>query len=101
EGDEAIVDDLVKQGHLVLVLDYEKDAKAVSPGLNADVLKLRRDIADAKSKSLLTEYKIDVNHLFILMEGFRLKRAVEFARDGQRVLGKIGRASCRERGGRG
>src|SRR5437016_1656552 len=27
ESDEAIVDELVRQGHLVLVLDYEKDAK--------------------------------------------------------------------------
>src|SRR5439155_25417886 len=87
EGDETIISDLIKQGHLVLVLDYENDAKAVSPGLNADVLKLRRDIADAKTKSLLTEYKIDVNHLFILMEGFRLKPDLEFARDGKRVLG--------------
>jgi hypothetical protein len=87
EADETILADLTKSGHLVLVLDYAHDAKAVSPGLNADVLKLRQDVADPKTKSLLTDHKVDVNHLYILIEGFRLKRDVEFARDGKRVLG--------------
>src|SRR5213078_4058184 len=82
----SILNDLVQSGHVVLVLDYERNAKAVSPRLNADLLNLRRDIADATKKSLLTEYKIDPNHLFILLEGFRLKRDVEFARDGDRLL---------------
>jgi hypothetical protein len=87
EADEQILADLQNSGHLVLVLDYAKSAKAVSPNLNADVLKIRQDIADAKNKKLLANRKIDANHLFILMEGFRLKRDVEFARDGKRVLG--------------
>jgi hypothetical protein len=86
EPDETILSDLSKSGQLVLVLDYAHDPKAVSPDLNADVLKLRRDLADPKAKSLLADRKIDVNHLFILVEGFRLKRDVVFARDGQRVL---------------
>src|SRR5262249_12967835 len=60
---------------------------AISPDLNADVLKLRTDIADTKKKTLLTDFNVDPNHLFLLMEGFRLKRDVEFARDGDRVLG--------------
>lgn len=87
ESDEAIVGDFAKQGMLVLVLDYAKDAKAVSPALNADLLKLRTDIADAKKKNFLLDQNVDVNHLFIVPEGFRLKRDVEFARDGERVLG--------------
>jgi dienelactone hydrolase len=66
-----------------LVLDYGKNAKAAGPGLAADVLKVRRDIADHK---LLADYKVDANRLFILPEGFRLFRDVEFARDGDRVL---------------
>jgi hypothetical protein len=86
EPDEPILADLSKSGHLVLVLDYAHHAKAVSPDVNADVLKLRHDITDAKQKSLLADRKIDPAHLFILIEGFRLKRDLEFARDGQRVL---------------
>jgi len=49
-------------------------------------MKLRGDIAGRK-KTVLSEYSVDVDHLYILVEGFRLKRDVEFARDGRRVLG--------------
>jgi len=87
EPDEPIIADLVKAGYLVLVLDYAHHPKAISPDLNADMLKLRQDVTDAKMKSLLADYNIDPNHLFILVEGFRLKRDVEFARDVTRVLG--------------
>jgi hypothetical protein len=85
EPDQSILTDLSKSGCLVLVLDYAHHPKATSPNLNADLLKLRQDLA-GKNKSLLTDYKVDPNHLFILAEGFRLKRDVEFARDGQRML---------------
>jgi dienelactone hydrolase len=85
EPTDAIVGDLVASGHLVLTLDYAKHANAVSPLLNADVLKLRQDIA-GKEKSLLANEPVDLNRLFILPEGFRLRRDVEFARDGKRVL---------------
>jgi hypothetical protein len=87
EPDEPIIEDLLKSGHLVLILDYLHHANAVAPQLNADILKIRQDIADKKNPKLLADYKIDLAHLFILAEGFRLKRDVEFARDGQRVLG--------------
>jgi dienelactone hydrolase len=86
ESDDAILKDLTESGHLVLVLDYARHPKAISPGLNADVLKLRKDIADTKGKRLLTDFRVDVNRLFILPEGFRLRRDVEFARDDDRVL---------------
>src|SRR5687768_2246886 len=85
EPNDAIVRDLVASGHLVLVLDYAKHANAISPALNADVLKLREDIA-GKTRSFLAGHPVDVNRLFILPEGFRLRRDVEFARDGERVL---------------
>jgi hypothetical protein len=84
EPDEAITADL-RRGSLVLVLDYKKHASAVSPALNADVLKLREDLA-GKSKTLLADRPIDANRIFIVPEGFRLRRDVEFARDGDRVL---------------
>lgn len=85
EPTENIVADLLATGHLVLILDYQRHPKAVSPDLNADVLKLRQDIA-GKEKTLLADRNVDVNRLFIVPEGYRLKRDVEFARDGKRVL---------------
>ncbi|HEV2293097.1 MAG TPA: alpha/beta hydrolase [Tepidisphaeraceae bacterium] len=85
EPKQSIVDDLLASGHLVLILDYVNHADAVSPLLNADLLKLRQDIA-GKERSLLRKHSVDVNRLFILPEGFRLRRDVEFARDGERVL---------------
>jgi len=86
EPDDQLIGEFVRSGCIVLVLDYSHHPLAVSANLNADVLKLRQDIADGKKKSLLTEYPVDPNHLYILMEGFRLKRDVEFAREGNRVL---------------
>src|SRR5580704_11376003 len=86
ESDDSIINDLLASGDLVVVLDYAKNPKAVSPQISADMLELRQEIG-GKKKTLLTEYKVDVNHVFILPEGFRLKRDVEFARDGSRVLG--------------
>jgi hypothetical protein len=83
EGDETILADLLSAGHAVVVLDYGRDARAVSPGLNADVLKLRQDAANGH---LMSGRKIDLAHLYILAEGYRLRRDVEFARDGARVL---------------
>jgi hypothetical protein len=85
EPDDAIIKDLVEAGHLVLALDYAKHAKAISPNLNADVLKMREDIAGKEGK-LLADHKVDVNRVFIVPQGFRLKRDVEFARDGERTL---------------
>ena len=77
--------DLVASGHLVLVLDYAKHAGAISPSLNADALKLREDVCGQK-KSLLADRPVDPNRLFILPAGYLLRRDVEFARDGERVL---------------
>jgi dienelactone hydrolase len=83
DADERIRDDLLKEGILVLELDYKRHPKAVGPGLQADVLKLRRELNDRK---LLAAHKVDLARVFVLAEGFRLKRGVEFARDGERVL---------------
>jgi dienelactone hydrolase len=85
EPTSEIVKDLVATGHLVLVLDYARHAAAVSPTMNADVLLLREQIA-GKRPTLLVDRGIDANRLFILPGGYRLRRDVEFARDGARVL---------------
>jgi hypothetical protein len=86
EPDEPILRDLSDAGYLLLILDYAHDPHATSPALNADMLKLRQDMG-GKNKTLLADQKVDANHLFILIEGFRLKRDVQFATDGTRVLG--------------
>ena len=85
ESCDTIVADFVKDGYVVLVLDYSGHEKATSPAINADILKLREDVA-GKNKSLLTNVPVDVDRLYILPEGYQLKRDVEFARDGKRVL---------------
>jgi hypothetical protein len=86
ETDEAIVSGLVNDGNLVLVLDYQHHEKAKSPTINADSLALRKAMTGKKS-TLLSDYKVDGNHIFILAEGFRLARNVTFAKDGKRTLG--------------
>src|SRR5947207_3435727 len=85
ESDDAIIGDLLRDNVQVLVLDYARNPKAVSPDLAVDILKLRQDIG-GKDRTLLTDQKVDLNRLFIIPAGFRLKRDVEFARDGSRVL---------------
>jgi dienelactone hydrolase len=84
ETDDATITSLRDTGHLILVLDYAHHPKAISPNLNADVLKLRDDIA-GKTKSLLTDQNVDPNRLYIVPEGFRLA-GMDFARDGKRAL---------------
>jgi acetyl esterase/lipase len=83
DSDDVIVADLRAAGFVIVEVDYAHHARAISAGLQADVLKLRRDIA---GKKLLGERPIDLARVLILPEGFRLKRDVEFARDGARVL---------------
>src|SRR3954470_23959956 len=85
EPDDPILADLAAQKCVVLVLDYAHHPKSISPDLNADILKIRQDIT-GKTRTLLADQKVDANRLYILLEGFGLKRDVEFARDGKRVL---------------
>src|SRR5690242_13511285 len=51
ESCDTIVADFVKDGYVVLVLDYAGHEKATSPAINVDILKLREDVA-GKNKSL-------------------------------------------------
>lgn len=85
EETESILTDLISEGYRVLVLDYRSHPLAKSPELHADLLKLRQNLGE-KERKLLAEHKIDVNQVYILPEGYRLKRNIEFARDGSRVL---------------
>jgi hypothetical protein len=83
EGDESILADFRVAGYLVVTLDFASHANARVPFLNRDLGKLRDDI---RAKRFLAEYKLDDAHIFIVPEGCRLKRDVEFSRDEARVL---------------
>src|SRR5439155_26094739 len=54
EADDSIIADFLSDGIVVLALDYAHDAKAVSPELAADLLKLREHIG-GKNPTLLTD----------------------------------------------
>ena len=84
ESDESILADFRAAGYLVVTLDFANHTNARVPFLNRDLGKLRDDI---RAKKFLGESKLDEAHIFIVPEGCRLKRSVEFDRDGSRVLG--------------
>lgn len=83
ESDASILADFHAVGYLVVTLEFAGHPNARVPFLNRDLGKLRDDI---RAKRFLGEYKLDDAHIFIVPEGFRLKRDVEFYRDGSRVL---------------
>ncbi|MEK7781594.1 MAG: hypothetical protein AAB370_08870 [Verrucomicrobiota bacterium] len=83
EKDEPITRDFQAQGYLVVTLDFANHPNARVPFLNRDLGKLRDDI---RAKKFLGEYKLDEARIYIVPEGCRLKRDVEFYRDGARTL---------------
>ncbi len=83
ERDEVILQDFRAEGNLVVTLNFANQTNARVPFINRDLGKLRDDL---RAKKLLGEYKLDEAHIFIVPEGCRLKRDVEFYRDGARVL---------------
>jgi hypothetical protein len=84
ESDESILADFHAAGYLVVTLDFANHTNARVPFLNRDLGKLRDDI---RAKKFLGEYKLDDARIFIVPEGCRLKRDVEFYVDGERRLG--------------
>lgn len=83
EKDEPIIQDFQAQGCLVVTLDFANHTNARVPFINRDLGKLRDDI---RAKKFLGEYKLDEARVYIIPEGCRLKRDVEFYRDGERRL---------------
>jgi len=83
ESDESILKDFRVAGYLVVEMDFANQPNARVPFLNRDLGKLRDDI---RAKKFLGGYKLDDAHIFIVPEGCRLKRDVEFYRDGERVM---------------
>ena len=83
ESDETILQDFRTAGYLVVTLDFANHTNARVPFINRDLGKLRDDI---RAKKFLSEYKLDDAHIFIVLEGCRLKRDVMFYDDGGRKL---------------
>ena len=83
ESDESILRDFRAAGELVAILDYNHATNARVPFINRDLGKLRDDFRD---KKILTQYKVDDAHIFIVPEGCRLKRDVLYYADTNRPL---------------
>lgn len=83
DSDEAIIHDFLANGYLVVTLDYAHDAKACVPLINADLFALRNGLF---KKTLLSEYKIDPAHIFIVPSGDRLMRDVVYYPADDRTL---------------
>jgi hypothetical protein len=83
DGDRAIIQDFLKQGYLVVTMDYAHDPKARVPFLNRDLFNLREDVLH---KNFLPGVGIDQAHVFIVPSGCRLLRDVVFYNDPDRTL---------------
>ena len=84
DSDRIIIRDFRSQGYLVAILDYARDPRACVPFLNRDLYQLRDDLLQGR---LLTQFKIDPAHVFIVPSGDRVLRDVVFYRDPGRTLG--------------
>lgn len=83
DSDEAIISDFLKEGFLVVTLDYAKDAKARVPFINRDFAELRSQI---HRKQFLQNYPFDPTKIFIVPGGCRLLRDVVYYREPDRNL---------------
>jgi len=83
ESDEVILHDFIAAGYLVVTLDYAHNPKARVPWINRDLLALRESLLQ---KKFLGEFEIDLNHVFIVPAGSRLRRDVVFYREPGRTL---------------
>jgi hypothetical protein len=75
---ETDVQWLLTQGYRVIELDYNHNAKAISPAINKDIIAINDDLSDgafgeAKNCSQYRSY--------ILFEGYRIARDVSFFKD--------------------
>ncbi len=83
ESDETILQDFRAAGNLVAVLNFAHATNARAPYINRDLGKLRDDL---RAKKFLADHKLDDAHIFIVPEGFRLKRDVLYFADTNRPL---------------
>jgi hypothetical protein len=83
DSDDSIIHDFLNGGYLVVVLDYDRDAKARVPFINNDFFEIRKEILH---KKFLPGFEIDPAHVFIIPSGSHLLRDVTFYRDPGRTL---------------
>jgi hypothetical protein len=83
DSDDAIIADLRRSGHFVVLLDYQKHPGARVPSINRDLGKLRDDLRAGK---LLTPKSFDPARVYIVPSGHCLKRDIVFYRDDTRTL---------------
>jgi dienelactone hydrolase len=76
EPDNAIIADFVKQGFLVLTIDFGKEPNIVAPQINADLRNLRYHVE--RNPKLFRPHVVDLDRVYILPEGYRLERGVVF-----------------------
>jgi dienelactone hydrolase len=80
EGDETILADFLKDGFVVVTVDYAGAAKAAPPHLNADLLKLRTDVA-----RIVRPLRIHPDRIYIVPAGYRMVRDIKFFWKGGRT----------------
>ncbi len=80
ESDETILADFTKDGFVVVTVDYAGDPKAAPPHLNADLLKLRSEVA-----RIVRPLRIHADRIYIVPAGYRMVRDVKFYWKGGRV----------------
>lgn len=69
---------LLAQGYRVIELDYGKDANAVSPNLNMDIMAINSQI----NKGSFCGYSnISTDRAYVLFEGYRIQRDVSYYLD--------------------
>ncbi|PTX94369.1 hypothetical protein DB354_11480 [Opitutus sp. ER46] len=83
EPDAPILRELQTAGYLVVALDYAGAPDARWPALNRELYALRKAVLQGK---LLSGHRVDQRHVHLLPAGYRLRRDVVFARDGERLL---------------
>jgi len=83
DSDDAIIHDFLKEGYLVVTLDYAGSTKARVPFINNDLLEIRNEVS---KKEFLPGLQIDPAHVFIIPSGSRLLPNVTFYKDPTRTL---------------
>jgi hypothetical protein len=83
DSDESIIRDFLKDGCLVVTLDYAHHAEARVPFINRDFAALRDQVLH---KTFPPGIQIDPAHVFIVPSGSRLLRDVIFYREPGRTL---------------
>ncbi len=83
ESDDAILRDARAANYLVATLDYAHATNARAPFLNRDLGKLRDDL---RAKKILSQFKCDDAHIYLVPEGCRWKRDVLYYADTNRPL---------------